>query len=125
MDIIISPTSGQPLYEQISSQIKNMIISGELMPGDELPSMRFLAKELKISVITTKRAYEELERDGFIITIQGKGSYVADQNVDFIRDEQLRVIEEHFTKAVDVAKVTGISLRELTELLRKLYHKGD
>ena len=88
MNIIISNSSGQPIYEQIISQIKAMIISGELKEGDALPSMRLLAKELRISVITTKRAYEELEREGFIVSITGKGSFVAGTNPDFIKDRK-------------------------------------
>ena len=85
MDIIISNSSGKPIYEQITSQIKNMIISGELQEGDALPSMRLLAKELRISVITTKRAYDDLERDGFIESFTGRGSFVAQKNVEFLR----------------------------------------
>lgn len=124
MDIIISNSSDKPIYEQISSQIKNLIITGELNPGDALPSMRLLAKELRISVITTKRAYEELERDGFIETVQGKGSYVAAKNTDFIREEHLRIAEEYLQKAVDAAKTAGIDLAELQEVLIMLYQEG-
>ena len=94
MDIIISNSAGTPIYEQICSQIKGKIISGELKEGDALPSMRLLAKELRISVITTKRAYEELERDGFLVTYPGKGSFVAGKNLDLIREEHLRQIED-------------------------------
>ena len=86
MNIIISNSSGQPIYDQISAQIKSKIISGELKEGDALPSIRFLAKELRISVITTKRAYEELERDGFLVSVPGKGSYVAAKNLEFVRE---------------------------------------
>ena len=103
MNIVISNSSDKPIYEQIAQQIKKMIISGELSPGDALPSMRFLAKELRISVITTKRAYSDLERDGFIETVTGKGSFVANQNLAFIREEQLRLAEEFLQKAVDIA----------------------
>ena len=109
MNIIISNSSGKPIYEQITSQMKQMIMSGELRPGDALPSMRLLAKELRISVITTKRAYEDLERDGFICTQVGKGSYVADTNQDIVREEQLKAIEEYLEQAVEKAKVSGIS----------------
>jgi transcriptional regulator, GntR family len=105
-------------------QIKKMIISGELSPGDALPSMRFLAKELRISVITTKRAYSDLERDGFIETVTGKGSFVANQNLSFIREEQLRLVEELLQKAVDIARSSDISWEELSELLELLY-KGE
>ena len=101
-----------------------MIISGALSEGDALPSMRLLAKELRISVITTKRAYEELERDGFIETVTGKGSFVARKNVEFIREEQLRIVEQTLQKAVDVAKSSAIGLEELIELLTILYQEG-
>ena len=125
MDIIISNSSGKPIYEQIVSQIKNMIITGELKPGDALPSMRLLAKELRISVITTKRAYEELEKDGFIESIMGKGSYVAAQNPELIREEHLRKVEEYMEKAVERAKLANISLEELIEILTMLYQEGE
>lgn len=123
MDIIISNSSDKPIYEQITSQIKQMIISGELQPGDQLPSMRMLAKELRISVITTKRAYEDLERDGFIHMVMGKGSFVADKNMEFVREEQYRIIEEHLSKAVEGAKAGGISLEELQEIVRMIYEE--
>lgn len=121
MDIIISNASGRPIYEQITDQIKNSIITGALGEGDALPSMRLLAKELHISVITTKRAYEDLERDGFIETVPGKGSFVARRNVEFIREEQLRKAEGFLQSAVDTAKQAGISLPELRELLELLF----
>jgi DNA-binding transcriptional regulator YhcF (GntR family) len=121
MDILISNSSGHPIYEQIARQIKNLIISGELNEGDALPSMRLLAKELRISVITTKRAYEELERDGFIVTMTGKGSFVAAANIDFIKEEQLRTIEEHIQKAVSAANLSGVELNELVEILTLIY----
>lgn len=124
MNIVISNSSDKPIYEQIAQQIKKMIISGELSPGDALPSMRFLAKELRISVITTKRAYSDLERDGFIETVTGKGSFVANQNLSFIREEQLRLTEEFLQKAVDIARSSDISWAELSELLELLY-KGE
>jgi len=124
MNIIISNSGGRPIYEQIISQIKNMIVAGELKEGDALPSMRLLAKELHISVITTKRAYEELEREGFIVSITGKGSFVAAKNIEFIKEEQLRNIEDHLQKAVDAANVCGMSLNELAEILALIY-KGE
>ncbi len=124
MDIIISNSSEKPIYEQIALQIKNMIITGELNAGDLLPSMRFLAKELRISVITTKRAYDDLERDGFIETVPGKGSYVATKNIEFIREEHLRIAEEYLQKAVDSAKMAGITLQELTEITSMLYNEN-
>ncbi|ACL20306.1 GntR family transcriptional regulator [Desulfitobacterium sp. LBE] len=125
MDIIISNSSGKPIYEQITSQIKNLIITGELKPGEALPSMRLLAKELRISVITTKRAYEDLERDGFIQSIMGKGSFVAAQNTEFIREEHLRKVEEYLQKAIETAKLSDISLEELMEITAMLYKEGE
>ena len=124
MKIIISNSDPRPIYEQITVRIKNLIISGELKPGDALPSMRFLAKELRISVITTKRAYEELERGGFIETVAGKGSFVAGMNADFIREEHLRIVEDHLQQAVEAAKSAGITKAELTETLGMLYDEN-
>lgn len=121
---MISNASGKPIYEQITEQIKSLIISGGLQEGDALPSMRLLAKELRISVITTKRAYEDLERAGFIVTMTGKGSFVARKNVEFIREEQLRKVEACLQEAADLAKTGGISLEEAIEILSLLY-KGD
>ncbi|HIS67809.1 MAG TPA: GntR family transcriptional regulator [Candidatus Gallacutalibacter stercoravium] len=121
MDIIISNSSGKPIYEQITSQIKNMIITGQLHPGDGLPSMRLLAKELRISVITTKRAYEDLERDGFIETVAGKGSFVAAKNMELIREEHLRLVESYLQQAVQAAKTCGVSREELCQILDLLY----
>ena len=113
MEILISNASGKPIYDQIASQIKNRIISGLLVQGDALPSMRQLAQELRISVITTKRAYEELERDGFIETFPGKGSFVARKNMEFIREEQLKKMEGLLQQAVELAQGSGISQEEL------------
>ncbi len=121
MDIIIRNTSDKPIYEQITDQIKNMIVSGLLAEGDPLPSMRLLAKELRISVITTKRAYEELEKEGFIETVTGKGSYISGQNIELVREVQFRIAEEHLQSAVDVARRSGISLNELVDVLQILY----
>lgn len=121
MDIIISNSSDKPIYEQITSQIKNMILTGTLREGAPLPSMRLLAKELRISVITTKRAYEDLERDGFIETVVGKGSFVAKKNAQFVREEILKVAQEHIKQAVDAAKSGGITAEELHEMLDILY----
>lgn len=123
MDIILSNSSGKPIYEQISDQVKSQILSGTLAEGDALPSMRLLAKELHISVITTKRAYEELEREGFLTTVPGKGCFVAPQNPELVREDTLRRAEEHLSHAVDVAKAGGVTLAELTETLNLLY--GD
>lgn len=121
MDIIISNASDKPIYEQITSQIKNLIITGVLQQGEALPSMRLLAKELRVSVITTKRAYEDLERDGFLETVAGKGSFVAGKNLEIIREEQLRMAESSIQKAVEIAKSGGITKEELIELLNILY----
>lgn len=123
MNIIISNSSGIPIYEQIESQIKDMIIKGELKEGDNLPSMRLLAKELKISVITTKRAYEDLERDGFVETVMGKGSFVASKNIEFIKEQKLKDLEEYLLKAVKIAKSSGIALQEIHDIINILY--GD
>ncbi len=121
MDIIISNASGKPIYEQITDQIKGLVLSGALQAGDALPSMRLLAKELRISVITTKRAYEELEREGFVETVPGKGSFVAGKNTEFLREEKLRLVEESLAKAVDAAKGCGLALPELQQILVILY----
>jgi len=121
VDIIISNSSGKPIYEQITMQIKNLIMAGKLQEGEALPSMRQLAKDLRISVITTKRAYEELERDGFITTMTGKGSFVAKKNLEFIKEEQMRTIEQLLAQAVDTARQSGITAKELQELIAILY----
>lgn len=121
MNIIISNSSRQPIYDQITSQVKSKILAGEMKEGDALPSMRFLAKELRISVITTKRAYEELERDGFIATVPGKGSFVARKNLDFVREEQLRRIEEHMQEIVELSVGCSLSLKELQDILELIY----
>ena len=124
MEIIISNTGGRPIYEQITSQIKSKIMSGELREGDALPSMRLLTKELRISVITTKRAYEDLERDGFIVTVVGKGSFVAAQNAELVREEHLRAAEEHIQAAVSLARAGGIEKKVLEEMLDVLYEEN-
>lgn len=123
MNIIISNASGKPIYEQIVSQIKQLILSNVLQVGDALPSMRLLAKDLRISVITTKRAYEELEREGFIETIVGKGSFVASKNEDFLKEEQLRLIEGHLHEAVLLARQCSIEESELLPILHLLYQE--
>ena len=121
MNIIISNSSGVPIYEQIEEQIKTQIISGSLTAGDALPSMRVLAKELKISIITTKRAYEDLERDGYIATVQGKGCFVNSMNADLIKENMLYSVQELFEKAVDKAVIGKISQDELIETLKLIY----
>ena len=124
MDIIIRNSGGVPIYEQIADQVREQILSGALSAGDALPSMRVLAKELRISVITTKRAYEELERDGFLDNVPGKGCFVAPQNRELLREAQLRRVEDILAQAVDEARKGGFSLSELQELLTLLY-QGD
>ena len=124
MHIIIRNTGDVPIYEQIVTQIKSAIVSGELTEGEALPSMRLLAKELRISLITTKRAYEELERDGFLENVPGKGCFVAPQNRELLREAQLRRTEEFLSQAVEEARKGGITLEELEEMLTILY-KGD
>ena len=121
MDIIIRNSGGIPIYDQITRQVKGLILRGELREGEALPSMRLLAKELRISVITTKRAYEELERDGFIISQTGKGSFVAGTNVELVREAQLQKIEQQLMQAVETAHISNISLTELQEMLTLLY----
>ena len=121
MDIIISNSSDKPIYEQITTQMKNLIMSGQLKEGMPLPSMRTLAKELRISVITTKRAYEDLERDGFISTVVGKGSFVKAADVRLVREEKLKEIEELLSRVVDLASQSGISREEVLEILDIYY----
>ena len=121
MNIIISNSSNMPLYEQVKEQIKNGIVSNELKTGELLPSIRSLARDLKISVITTKNAYEELEKEGYVETIPGKGTYVANKNAEIIKDEQLQKIEQLIEKAVTIAKISSISKKEMEEILNILY----
>ena len=123
MDIIISNSSNDPIYLQIVNQIKAMIMSGELSPGDALPSMRNLAMQMRVSLITTKRAYEELERDGFIETYTGKGSFVKAQNAEFLKEENLKQIEQLLSEAVDKAKMSGVSQEEMQDILNMLYEE--
>lgn len=123
MDIIISNSSGVALYEQIEEQIKSQIITGELAEGDALPSMRILAKELKISIITTKRAYDDLERDGFIYSVTGKGSFVKGINSDIVKENMMFAIQELLESAVDKAVIGKISIEELQEMLQLLYEE--
>lgn len=125
MDIIITNSSGEPIYQQISSQIKTLIMDGTLKEGDALPSMRTLAMQLRISVITTKRAYEDLERDGFIESYTGKGSFVKAQNTEFLREENLRQTEDLLAQACEKARLSGISLGELKEILEIVYGGGE
>ena len=117
MNINISNSSGEPIYLQIASQIKTLILEGKLKEGEALPSMRILASELRISFMTTKRAYEELERDGFIESYTGKGSFVRAQNLELFREEQIKRIEALLLEAGDAAKKAGLTMAELHELL--------
>ena len=121
MNIIISNSAHEPIYEQIAVQIKDSIINNELKEGELLPSIRALARELGISVITTKRAYDELEKDGFITTVPGKGCYVAPQNTELLRESRLKIIEDNLQKAVDAAKSIEIGLDDLKYMIEILY----
>ncbi len=121
MEIILTNTSTKPIYEQITSQIKEMIMTGELKPGAPMPSMRKLARELHVSVITTQRAYDELSRDGFIITIPAKGTFVSTENQDFIREENLRKIEDLLEEASILARQSGLTLDELQSTLQVIF----
>ncbi len=123
MKIIISNASPEPIYEQIGKQIKSQIISGDLKEGEPLPSIRKLAQELHISVITTKRAYEELEKEGFIDTVGGKGTFVAIQNKELMREKKMKSIEDMMAEMVTEARKMGITVAELQEMLIILY--GD
>ncbi|MFP7478026.1 GntR family transcriptional regulator [Terribacillus saccharophilus] len=123
MQIIISNNSKEPIYEQITNQIKSSILSGELPEGYAIPSMRKLAQDLQISVITTKRAYEELEKAGFIYSIVGKGSFVAEQDLEFIKEKKLKVIEEQLSAVIANSKEIGLSLDDLQQLIRILYEE--
>ena len=120
MNILIDNRSGTPIYDQIYTQVKQQIISGELTEDEALPSIRSLAKDLRISVITTKRAYEELERDGFIYTVAGKGSFVAARNLELLREENLRKIEALMQEILRLAPACGFDVDALSEMLRLL-----
>ena len=119
----MSNKSSKPLYEQIASQIKAAIISGELKAGDSIPSVRSLARSLHISILTVQKAYAVLQEDGFIETTAGKGCYVSAQNQDFYLEEQQKKIEEHFSEAIEIARCSGIKLDKLTRLLTLLYEE--
>ena len=117
VDIIISTSSGRPIYEQITDQIKSAIVTGQLAEGEQLPSIRALANSLRVSAITTKRAYADLEAAGLIETVQGKGTYVAGGNAELIREEQLRQVEELLARAVERGRGVGLSDDEIAEML--------
>ncbi len=125
MEIIISNSSDRPIYEQITTQIKAQILSGELVSGEQLPSIRALANSLRVSAITTKRAYAELESQGFIETVQGKGSFVAGGNKELIREERLREIEDLMVRAIDAGRAIGLSNAELLDMLETLTESDD
>ena len=125
MDIVISNNTGKPIYEQITTQVKSMIISGELKEGDAIPSMRALEKSIHVSVITVQRAYEELQRDGFIETTVGRGSFVSAQNKEFYQEEQQRIAEEHLQIAAEIGRANRISLEKLKELLALFYLEDE
>ena len=121
MEIIISSNTSKPIYEQITSQIKAMIMSGQLQTGDPIPSMRSLAKSIHVSVITVQKAYEDLQRDGFIETTVGRGSFVSAQNKEFFQEEQQRQAEEHLQQAADIARTSGIPLNKLLTM----FYQGE
>lgn len=125
MEIIISSNTSKPIYEQITSQIKAQIMSGQLQTGDAIPSMRALARSLHVSVITVQKAYEDLQRDGFIETTVGRGSFVAARNKDFYQEEQQRRAEEHLAQAADIARTSGIPLSKLVEILTLFYQEEE
>lgn len=124
MNIIISNSSDKAIYEQIAEQIKDHIMKGLLEESEPLPSIRSLARELHISVITTKRAYDELEKEGFIVTMAGKGSYVAAQNKELLRESRIKIVEEKLSEAVIAAKSAGLTIDELEEMLKFFYEEA-
>jgi GntR family transcriptional regulator len=125
MKIIVANSSPDPIYEQIARQIKAQIISGELLEGQSLPSIRRLAQDLQISVITTKRAYDELEREGFINTVGGKGTFIAVQNPELLREKKMKIVEEKLAQAVSEARVMGIRIDQLVEMLQLLSKEDE
>ena len=125
MEIIISNNANKPIYEQITTQIKAMIMSGELQAGDAIPSMRSLAKSIHVSVITVQKAYEDLQRDGFIETTVGRGSFVSARNKEFYQEEQQRIAEEHLQAAANIGRVSNIPLSKLTESLTMFYMEDE
>ena len=125
MEIIISNNANKPIYDQITTQIKAMIMSGELQAGDAIPSMRSLAKSIHVSVITVQKAYEDLQRDGFIETTVGRGSFVSARNKEFYQEEQQRIAEEHLQAAANIGRVSNIPLSKLTELLTMFYMEDE
>ncbi len=120
MNIKIRNASDDPIYLQIKNQVKAEILSGALEPGEKLPSIRFLAKELRISMITAKRAFDELEAEGFIHSVQGKGNFVAAQNEELIREEYLKKVEEKITELIELSSVAGLSEDEVMEMFHNM-----
>ncbi|MEK3904323.1 GntR family transcriptional regulator [Paenibacillus sp. FSL R7-0179] len=125
MEIIISSNRNKPIYEQITSQIKGKIMSGELQAGDPIPSMRALAKSIQVSVITVQKAYEDLQRDGFIETTVGRGSFVSAVNQDVFQEEQLKKVDEHLMKAAEIARASGIKLDTMVDMLTIFYKEEN
>ena len=125
MQILISNSSDKPIYEQIYFQIKSLIMNGTLYTGEALPSMRVLARDLHVSVITVQRAYEDLTRDGFIETVSGKGCFVATQNKAFIQEEQLRIAEELLQKVADIGRSNGIRYEQMVSILKMFYEEQE
>ena len=125
MKVIISNSSPDPIYEQITKQVKAQILSGDLAEGQALPSIRRLAHDLQISVITTKRAYDELEKEGFINTVGGKGTFVAVQNPELLREKKMKVVEEKLAQAVDEAKIMGIGEDQIVHMLQLLFQEDE
>lgn len=125
MNIIISNASSEPIYQQIAQQIREQIIRGDLQPGEALPSIRNLARELQISVITTKRAYEELEKGGFVETVGGKGSFVSGENRELIREKRLQMVETKLAEAIRDGRMLGLGLAELKEMLELLFEEME
>ncbi len=125
MDIIISNNSEVPIYRQLKEQIKEAVLSGSLREGDILPSIRSLANETRVSVLTTRRAYEELEQEGFIKTVHGKGSFVASKSVDFLREARLKEVEQKLTEAYEAGRTVGVTKGEMHDMMDILYEGGD
>ena len=125
MDVIVSNASDRPIYEQIYMQLKGAILRGELREGDALPSIRALAKDLRISVITTKRAFDDLERDGFIYSVQGKGSFVAEQNAQFVRETNYKEMESRLKAAAEIAARSGVSKEEFIKLAELFFGEKE
>ena len=125
MNLILSNATDRPIYEQIYHQIRDQVLGGTLVPGQPLPSIRALARDLRISVITTKRAYEELEREGLIVTQTGRGSFVAEVSGERLREEQCRAVEKHLADAVHAAKMGGLTAEEFIEIAKTAFEEGE